>query len=285
MKRKIFLLLIVIFGIFLCTRSITLAKYASNSVWNYYLKSQGFYFESDNLIENGKNNVNTLWDGNRININVRNNLNQSLISDFDIEYEVNCEVVGTESSNLTCLVNGKDKYTGILSSSQACVSMENIDTSSLTKTECELEGYTWQQQVATNDLYFEVRKNSENYEMNDVTVKVYATSISPYRKTLEATYKLHYALDKTGEIIKKYDNYDNYNRLTITNTYDTDKCVSVSFDGTNKVIDIENDKISTDELGNVNKVTFLLPSKKSLSYIVYGQTTDDFNLQIESSCN
>ena len=286
-KKKILLFLLIIFGGFVCIRSISFAKYASNSVWNYYLKSQGFYFESDDLSEDNKNNVNTLWDGSDIAFNVRNNLNQSLITDFDIEYEVSCEVVGNDY--LTCLVNDKHKYTGILSSFQVCTNNESIDTSSLTKTECELKGYTWTHQVATNNLSFKIVKNNEDYTMNDVTVNVYAKSISPYKKTLQGTYKLHYTDTVVGEIKKSYEKYENYNRLTITNTYDTDKCISVSFDGKTKVIDIDSKYISNkDELGNVSEIKLLISSKTSLSYIVYDNNdnlNDDFVIQTQTECN
>lgn len=284
-RKKIFLLLLIIIGGFLCIQSVSLAKYASNSVWNYYLKSQGFYFESDDLSDTGKNNVNTLWNGEKVNLSVRNNLNKSLITDFDIEYEMTCEVVGNSSSDLTCLSNGKEKYTGVLSSFQLCVNNDDIDTSSFSKTECELNGYEWKKQVATNNLYFEVVKNNSDYVMDDVIINVYVSSTRPYKKTLSGTYKLQYVENKVGEIIKSYENYGDYNRLTITNTYDEDKNISISFDGTTKIIDIENDYVTNkDSFGNINEITILLKSKQSLSYIVYDQSAelnDDFNIQIK----
>ena len=41
------------------TNGFTYAKYASSAVFNYYLSSQGFYFDSDDLTYNTKSNVDT----------------------------------------------------------------------------------------------------------------------------------------------------------------------------------------------------------------------------------
>ena len=46
--RKYLILSIAILGsMLLLTNGLSYAKYVSNSIWNYYLKSKGFYFESN----------------------------------------------------------------------------------------------------------------------------------------------------------------------------------------------------------------------------------------------
>ena len=67
--RKYLIMIVIFLGtILLITNGFTLAKYVSNTVWNYYLNSQGFYLSSDQLGNNVKN-VNNVWDGTSIHFN------------------------------------------------------------------------------------------------------------------------------------------------------------------------------------------------------------------------
>ena len=288
MKKKINILLILfiilasICGIYTVS---TFAKYTSNSAWNYYLKSQGFYFESDDLSAEGKESVNTLWDGNSVTFNVRNNLNQTLITDYDINYTASCEVLGDAKDNLKCILNGVDSsITGTLSKFQTCINATNngVDVSNLSKTDCELSGYSWQKQIAKKELYFDIIKTNENYEISDVDVKVIVSSTSPYKKTLTGNFKLHKGEIEVGEISAVYNNYTDYNRLIITNSYTNDKCVKVSWDSTKQLIDIDSLDVSsylTDNEGFIKEIKFNINGKNSISYIFYnkGMNNSDIN--------
>ena len=46
MKKKLIILLVLVISLLLVT-AVTKALYASNSIWDYYLNSKGFYFEND----------------------------------------------------------------------------------------------------------------------------------------------------------------------------------------------------------------------------------------------
>ena len=66
---------------------VTYARYASNSIWNYYLESKGFYFTSETL----KNKrVNNEWDGSRVYFDVRNSVNSYIATEYDIKYKITC---------------------------------------------------------------------------------------------------------------------------------------------------------------------------------------------------
>ena len=135
-KKKILLITIVCCVIIIVIASMTSAKYAYNSIWNYYLHSRGFYFKSDKLeLETKKNSVLT-WDGSDIVFNVSNNENDSLISEYDISYKISCEVLGDEKEYLECILNntGNSSVTGTLSSSSKCVDEKEFkDVKNLTK--------------------------------------------------------------------------------------------------------------------------------------------------------
>ena len=286
-KKKRDLLILIILASFLFISSVSLAKYVSNKVWNQYLKSQGFYFESEDLSTTGKTTVNTLWNGLQVDLVVQNN-NLDQVTDTDIEYEMICSIEGDQKNSLKCLSNGKDKYTGVLSSTSTCVNDSNIDTSNLTKTECELKGYTWKSMIAKNNLYFEVVKTDETYDLGDVTVNVTITSKTPYKKTLKGTYILKYNNIKEGEITSSYKNYNDYNRLNITNSYDTNKCVNISYDGSTKIIDVDSSLVKgSNQEGNINEIEFTIKGKTSESFIVYDSSeklTDNFVIGVTDEC-
>ena len=76
-KRKIksgFVVLLVLTLIFVITKGFSYARYASNAVFNYYLSSKGFYFESEDLSFDTKNNVDTMWDGEKVYFTISNNI-------------------------------------------------------------------------------------------------------------------------------------------------------------------------------------------------------------------
>ena len=77
---------VALVGLLILTRGITYAKYVSNSVLNYYLNSKGFYFKSDNLDTEIKNNADTSWDGDKVTFSITNSSNKSLATEYDIKY-------------------------------------------------------------------------------------------------------------------------------------------------------------------------------------------------------
>ena len=62
-RKKLLILIIILSFILMISYGVSYAKYASNSIWNYYLESKGFYFTSQTL-ENKR--INNDWDGSRI---------------------------------------------------------------------------------------------------------------------------------------------------------------------------------------------------------------------------
>lgn len=281
MKRKYKIVLIVVlvglgFSFFLTT----LARYSSSNVWNYYLESQGFYFSSDNLSNNQVNN-DTFWDGNSVHFNLKNFSNNDLVSSKDINYQVSCEVV---DSDLPCYLNGTDSSSvnGVLSKSSRCVNdIDQIDVSSMNKTECEVAGYTWENISVTNDLYFDVESDG------DVSVLITVNSISPFRKTMTGVFNLTKSSVVTGNIDYSINSYDSFDELIISNSYDAGKCVSISFDSSKRVVDLTNDMnvLSSDINGYVNSFSVGIESLSSAKFVFYNKTGLNFNDIVVSETN
>ena len=282
MRKYLIIGVVLLTVVLLITNGLTLAKYISNSVWNYYLNSQGFYLSSDKLGDNVKN-VNNVWDGTSIHFNLTNSINEAAITDYDIRYKVTC----TLSDGTDCKINGTDSntYYGTLSSYNTCINNKNdgVDTTDFDKATCESKGYNWVIQKSTADIYFDIATDN-------VTADIEVVSIEPYEKTLTGTF----ILKKDKTLVEKtdmtYQSFNNYDRLTITNSSDDKKCVKINWDDNKLRIDKDNITNYNMQNGYINEIILEIPSKDNLSYIFYkvdkSETYDvnEFSL-LEIECN
>lgn len=286
--KTLLISVLALFAILLLTKGVTYAKYASNSVWNYYLESKDFYFSSDYLDLESVKNVNNNWDLNNINFNIKNSYNDLLSTEYDINYKVTCT---TNNENVLCNLNDTNKniFNGVLSSSFKCINeVDTTNVSELDKTECELNGYEWKSMVSTKELYFNLTSDVE-YESIVVNIKVESTS--PFKKILLGTFELTKDKSINGVVSLNYYNFFNYDRLVVSNSYNEEKCARISFDSTKLRIETPlTDIISyeKDENGYVNSIILNIEEKKNKTFKFYKlddvvHTKDEFTI-IELDC-
>lgn len=293
MKKKKNVIIYLLIGILLVgTIGVTSAKYISKIVKNYYFKSRGFYFTSDKLGDPSINNIDTNWDGSSIRFNVSNNLNQELITNYDITYQAVCTVDDGNKDYVSCNMNGtnSNSYTGTLSNYEYCVNNteDDINVDSFDKVNCELNGYDWTSQISTSDLYFDIVKKDLNYSLDDITVTVTVTSIAPYEKVLTGNFVLSKGSSIDDQLSLDCVDYDGYNDLIITNSYAKDKCVSVYWDSDNiRIFDDDFDVYNNDPNGYINSITINIEAKSSKNYKFYSNNTisaNNFALTESSEC-
>lgn len=277
MKNKCNKLLIILFLmiIFAATATFTLGKYAYNNAWNYYLSSKGFYFESDLLNINTKKNSILKWDGSDINFQIKNSQNDKTISEYDISYRITCEILGEEASYINCSLNGTSEaiFEGTLVTTAKCINeIDDKDVANLSKAECEVGGYTWNEQSSSKNNYFNLELTDPTKSIGEVSVKVVAESITPYHQALTGIFNLNRVDSADLELVTSYQEYSEYDEISITNTTDKEKCIYVSFDTNKHLIDQESATVSkyeTDESGNINKIELILNKNSSLIYKFY----------------
>lgn len=290
-KKNILILCGILVGIVLLNYAYTYAKYVANSTWNYYLQSKEFFFSSDSLDSEGFKNVNTTWDGNKTTFNIKNSISLDKITDYDIKYDVSCEVL--QGDGAKCLMNGTgtNTFSGTLSSNQMCINKtdDNVDVSNYNKSKCEIDGYTCSKIEATKELYFEIDKN-----IDDVVVLVTLKTKEPYSKTITGTFTLHKGTKEIEKIVKSYESFTNYDILTIKNSYQTSKCVDIKFDSTKFRIDTDNldiKKYEEDTDGYVNKVSLQLERNNDYKIKFYKTKFDElyddsyFTVEESNNCN
>ncbi|MDD2181342.1 MAG: hypothetical protein PHW32_03120 [Bacilli bacterium] len=280
-KKYIVLSLLILVGGTILISGLSFAKYVSNSVWDYYLQSKGFYFSSDYLAEIPLQNVDNLWDGGSVNFNIKNNLNENVITTYDIGYQAECSVVGDLTEDIDCYLNGTESniQEGVLSSFQTCINntLDEVDVSLFTKTECELGGYEWIHQIAVKDLHFDVVSQNEEITLEDVLINIKVTSTYPYKKTISGDFILHKRNVEEEKVTINLRNYSNYDRLIISNSYLDNKCVNITWDPDKLVLgNDETDFISylVDSNNYISGIKLNIDGKESKSYIFYKK---DFN--------
>ena len=293
-KVKVIVLFILV-SISLTLSIFSFAKYTSNYVHGYYLKSKGFYFESDSL-KNDKNIANMLWDGNSISFTLKNYSNENLITDYDIRYDITCEIL-TKNIEASCTINETNKNVAslVLSSNAQCINNKknDVDVSKLNKTECEVEGYTWQKEKVNQNNYFNISFKNKNDENKEIDVKITASSTSPYKKSLSAIYKLQKNQKTTGDIISTSKIYGSFNEYIITNTYDENKCLLVRFNSSNRVLDVSSDttNLGYDNNNYVNQFKILLDANSTKKVVFFPRNSssnlliNDVVISQSSGCN
>lgn len=272
--KKITIVLLLLLTVIAAT-TLTFGKYIYNSVWNYYLKSKGFYFESDLLEINKKNNSLLKWNGSDIYFTLKNSLNNELISEYDISYKLTCIVLGDEANYIDCVINGTNSNTfnGSLSNVASCVNnVDSEDVSSLTKVDCELNGYTWHDEVTIKNNYFNLVLKDESKNIDEVSVKIIAESIKPYNKTLVGIFNINKIDSENTELETYYQSFSEHDELSITNKSTSDKCMQLSFGSSNYLFDLDETEVenySTDSDGKINKINVKIEKSSSVIYKFY----------------
>lgn len=181
-KHKIIFLSLLI--IIILPLTITFSRYVYSKVIDYILETNKFYFNSDKLTKDGKIYEINNWSGTdpfNIEFDLNNRKNNLLYSDSDIEYELNVEC----EEDTLCSITNKN---GVI------YKEENSEIFNLT---------------ITPKRVFNVNE--------EVTIKVTGKSLSPYKKTLSATFKIKVGTQGLTYEIKD-EKLQPYLMFNITNT-------------------------------------------------------------------
>lgn len=291
--KYLLLTLVGLVGILIITRGITYAKYVSNAVLNYYLTSKGFYFTSEELDTTTKQNVDTSWDGESVYFTLTNSANNTLATEYDIKYKVTCSVE-EENTTKVCYLNGTTAsvINATLSTNTGCVNNTNdgVDTTTYTEQTCSEKGYTWKSTPSTAQVYFDVVDINGN-DIDTATVLITATSTSPYKKEISAKYILNKDKSQIGSLSVTTESKTTHENIIVTNSYNEDKCVKLTWDSSKLVIDLdENIKTTTDDNDYINGLIFNLEKKNSKNFTFYKKDStvtyneEDFTFVESTEC-
>ena len=279
-RTKTLLLAVILLSLVsVITYNYSMAKYVSNSLWNYYLSTKGFYFSSEQLGTDKITNINNNWANDSTTFRIKNSENEFLITDYDIEYTAKCTIQNEAKEYSRCTLNDTDSdtFTGVLSNSSKCINnIDEQDVSDYTQEQCETNGYEWKVQENLKDLHFDIIKTSD-HDITYASVLIEVTTTAPYTKTLVGEFNLSSSEIQESGLKLNYKEFDNYSRVIITNSYDENKCAKLSWNQDNLRIDKTSENIVSfkqDENNNINEIIFRIDKKNSISYLFY---KTDFN--------
>ena len=233
MKRRIIIVIVLLLIVSLFSIGETLSRYINTTKWDYSYNSKDFYFTSDYLSEDEKTLYYNSWDGSDITFNISNALNKDTYTSENITYEVSCS-----SEEITCLINGKSKYTSNLTGNK----------------------------YSNEELKLSLSTFKEN-----ANVTVIAKSTKPYKKTLQVTFDISKETS-LNDIEYKFNIYENSSKLLINNNSNTDKCINISILKDNirvsKSEDMNNIKTNSDNI--INSFDIVLKSNEDKAIDMYG---------------
>lgn len=283
-RRLIFLILMLLFLIFI-PRLVTLSRYKSEDINNFFTRTEKFYFLSDKLFKEGPEYKINNWSGVEpyniiINMSSMNNLNQR--SPYDIDYEIKVsssdniryELSKTEgkiSKNTSSDIFNVEVFpkTQLKDKEEATL---NIEARSKTKYNKVLKG-SFKFVVGKEEVTYSIKdRKTQNYMLINIT------NSKPYYivKTRFGKYNI-------GDKLSIYE----YNNLT-----DTDKEkvysaeVKIEYDPNKYILDTTNQnyvkrigdtKINIGGYNYINSITFNVAPLSSTSVRIYKKNPDEDN--------
>ena len=196
MKRRRLIIILILLVIVLPV-GVAFSRYITESIKNYIMEANNFYFNSDKLVYGGTTYGINNWGGVgniEIQIQLNNHKNNILTSDSDIAYTL------TTSCDASAVICTLDNNSGVIYRNEK-----------------------------TDDILLTVNPRRAFNDGESVTVGVSATSSSPYVKTLSATFVI--TVGTRGINYEIRDSVGSpYFLFTITNAQDTYKVIT-AFNG------------------------------------------------------
>lgn len=256
---KIFVLILIV----LVPTFSVLAKYIYEKNYDSYFKSKHFYFYSDVLKREEKTYNIDNWDGISydLDIDIHNNLNDLVWTEYNIDYDVKVDC----SSNIICNLTTPTSDT---------LTYDNTKST-------------------TNKIKLNITSNASKMEEGETaTIFVVATSKSKYQKKLSAKFIL-----KVGNYGIKYSIEDSINRyyltLQIYNATDsTTKKLALNFDPSKVGIDNTNSivlnsldtSIRKDSQNRITGIDLEIgPSEEMIINFFKKNITEDYTYPINNS--
>ena len=190
-KRRLIIILVLL--VIVLPVGITFSRYITESIKNYIMEANNFYFNSDKLVYGGTTYGINNWGGVgniEIQIQLNNHKNNILTSDSDIAYTL------TTSCDASAVICTLDSNSGVIYRDEK-----------------------------TDNLVLTVNPRRAFNDGESITVGVSATSSSPYVKTLSATFVI--TVGTRGINYEIRDTVGSpYFLFTITNAQDTYKVIT-----------------------------------------------------------
>lgn len=275
------IMIVLFYGFFTLSIFDTSAKYTNYKEMNHYYESTELYISSNTLSNtNDKYNIINNYDFHDIEFEIKNSLETYKITNYDIDYDITCNIIGMENNNYTCTIDNTEKniVSNKLINNGICQEEENLNYS-----ECEEKEYTYKLTETKNKHKFKITRNILD-DTKKLEVEIILKTTSPYAKQLKAIYVLNFGEKKDTIYIDNPIDYNSFCEYTINNNYDINKIVKLNIDKTKLIFDntdqIYDNKINytINDDNIIDSITIDIESQKTKKIKLYKK---DFN----NDCN
>lgn len=252
------------------------AKYKNNTEWNHYFESNGFYISSPTLSELNKTTIVNYYNYEDIEIIINNSLDENKISNYNIEYELEC----ITNENYTCILdNNTSKIESNIEMLEMCYNNDSLVE--LEKDECINNNYHWK--IVENEKKHTlkiIKNNNEITDLETINVNIFLKTKTPFETTLKGSYVFNINDKKDNNIALEIENNDTSCNLIINNNYTKNKQIKLNIDTNNLIFD------DTDELYNKNiEYTSLDNTINSITIELNPLSTNNINLYKKNYSN
>lgn len=232
---SIVLSILLVIGFFAMILFKSNAKYINYKEMNHYYESSKFYISSPILNKENKNNIINNYNFKPIEFIVKNSLNKNQITNYDINYQLECSINEDAKSYYKCTF---DNTTSSTISKELQKSSKCKEDNTLTEEECLKNNYTIELDEVINKHTLKVEKTKEEYQNNYITIEIKLTTTKPFTHNLTGTYILNINNDTQDIIeIKSIKDLNSSCEYIITNKFLTKKEVKLNINTDNVLID------------------------------------------------
>jgi len=220
------------------------ANYYIDNKYDYSFSSAGMYLSSDILTAEPSSTVQILnYDYSKIYFTVNNFESDTQISTKDINYTMNCGIIG---EGYSCYIDDTEWYLD----NQTLHKSYNCSISGYTEAQCKNDPnatLTYNKVTNTHSVY--VKKVSGS-DLSSVTITITIGTSSPYHKIIGRSISLTFDNSRKGVIIEKIGENDFQCEYLITNNTDTNNlCFSARNNSYIKFMDNNSNQLCL----NINK--------------------------------
>lgn len=274
----VILLLVAIIAILLFKNSS--ARYTHETDWQHAFYTNGFYITSNLL---GKESMMTIindYDYSNINLKIKNHEGKYKITNYDVNYKLECQVEETYENDFSCIVDDKNTNVieNIIPEVKKCYQGDNIVE--LDEEECNTKGYEFKSGPNETDHNIKIINKTNNQSATEVKVNIVLTTTNPYQIILKGSLQLN--LEKKPKIKLDVKNENNrYCDIVFTNESTKEKQLTVTIDSEKFGVDTSSNWgsiVEKDEDGRINKLNLNLASSEQIQFKLFKKSQ-------EYSCN
>lgn len=212
------------------------ARYTNETNWNHSFYTNGFYITSNLLNEDGLETVINDYDYSDFKLEVNNYEGEYKITNYDIDYQLKCEVEPEYQNDFSCMIDNKEVETVENKILEEKKCYQGDETVEMDETQCQGTEYEFKSSPNKVEHNIKLINKTNNQDINSVELTLTLTTTNPYQKTLVGKIVLNLVKDSKIQLDIKNEN-SRYCNILLTNSSTKDKNINLTVDSSRFQLD------------------------------------------------